>query len=175
IRGEPSLKSGRRVGKATHLEQLPPSTRLKQPERPSLPIALSRCDVRDRHLECLVQPVEHREHVTTPLMGDVSAGVIAGIETGSQRRLDKFERLPEAPVGIRKTGFRKLKNKLPVDVVRLLNCRPGFVESSTRFLEPARRHQVVKEDGKMSRSEVGSETREGEGLTARFGTYVVGD
>jgi hypothetical protein len=142
--GEPSVKSGGRVGKATHLEQLPPSTRLKQPECPSLSIALSGCDVLDRHLECLVEPVEHRQHVTAPLMGDASAGVIAGIKTGSQRRLDEFERFPEAPVGIRKSGFRKLKNELPVDVVSLLNRDLGFVESNARFLKPTRRHQVPR-------------------------------
>src|SRR6202011_139760 len=116
IGGEASLESGGRIGKATHLEQLPPSTRLKQPECPPLSIALSLSDVLDRHLECLVQPVEHREHVAAPLMSEVSTGVITGVEAGSQCRLQEFERLSEPPVGIRKSGFREFKNELPVDV-----------------------------------------------------------
>src|SRR5580704_14797708 len=67
VAGESFSKSGRRVWKSAHLQELPPSPRLEDVEGPRLPFALGNEDVLLRDQECLVESVNYREHIATPL------------------------------------------------------------------------------------------------------------
>ena len=95
VDGELPLKSGGGVGQTPHLQELPATPGLEDAEGPALPVALSRSDAFRRHLERLVEAVDHRQQVAAPLVGEVAPGVVAGAKTGSQSRLHHFERSGE--------------------------------------------------------------------------------
>ena len=62
VHGELALKSGGGVGQTPHLQELPAPPGLEDAEGPALPVTLSRGDAFRRHLERLIEAVDHRQH-----------------------------------------------------------------------------------------------------------------
>src|SRR5580693_8200033 len=67
VAGESFSKSGSRVWKSAHLQELAASPRLEDVEGPRLPLALGNEDVLLRDQECLVESINYREKIATPL------------------------------------------------------------------------------------------------------------
>ncbi len=108
LHGELPLKGGGGVGQTPHLEELPSTPGLEDAESPALPVTLSRGDAFRRHLERLVEPVDHRQQIAAPLVGEVTPGVVAGAKAGSQSRLHHLEPAPEISLGVHETGLGQL-------------------------------------------------------------------
>ena len=164
VHGELPLESGGGVGQTPHLQELPSTPGLEDAEGPALPVALSRSDTFRRHLERLVEPVDHRQQIAAPLVGEVAPGVVAGAKTGAQSRLHHFERSGEISVGVHETGLGQLQSEPRRDVIA--GSEPPIVASSSMaraLVATARGHQVVEQQRQVPGTEVGRETREGRG------------
>ena len=174
VHGELALKRGGGVGQTPHLQELPAAPGLEDAEGPALPVALSRGDTFRRHLERLIEAVDHRQQIAAPLVGEVAPGVVAGAKTGAQSRLHHLERSGEISVGVHEPGLGQFQREPGGDVVASSDRDRHLFEHGAGFIASARRHQVVEQQRQVSGPQVGRETGKGEGLAALLGAHVGG-
>ena len=163
VHRELALQRDGGVGQTSHLEELPAPPGLEDTDGPALPATLRRSDAFRRHLEGLIDAVDHRQHVAAPLIGEMAPGVVAGAQAGAQSRLHHGERRGKIAFGVHEAGLGQFQSKPCGNIVTTVNRQRHLFEHAASFIESARRHEVVEQQRQVPGPQVGRETAAGRG------------